>query len=317
MLFRPPVPAASPIGPLLCAIFLGVGLASCTAQPAGVSSSPAPGDRLRVVATTTLVGDVVRAVGGDAIDLTVLLPAGADPHGFEPAPADIATVSSAALVFSNGLGLEQFLTTLVQNAGNGAPVVAVSDGIAAIEAADAHEEQHGVDPHAWTDPNNVLVWIDNIQRALEQADPANAAAYADNAARYRAELQALDGWIGQQVAAIPTSNRRLVTDHAVFGYFADRYGFEQTGAVVPGYSTLAEPSAQEIARLEDTLREQGVPAIFVGNTVNSGLSQRIAQDTGIQLVFVYTGSLSAPDGPAATYLDYMRYNVNAMFDALK
>lgn len=281
---------------------------------------------LKVVATTTIVGDVVHNIGGDAIDLTVMLPAGADPHGFEPAPVDIAAVNKADAVFINGLQLESFLTTMVENAGGAAKIVAVSDGITPLEGTEEHatetdhedEEAHSSnDPHTWTDPNNVMVWVDNIQRALSELDPDNAATFAANAAAYKAELQGLDSWIRAEVASVPEASRKLVTDHTVFGYFADRYGFQQAGAVVPGYSTLSEPSAQEVASLEDTLRALGVKAIFAGNTVNSSLSQRIADDTDIQVIPVYTGSLSDPGGPAATYLDYMRYNVDAFVGGLK
>jgi len=141
--------------------------------------------------------------------------------------------------------------------------------------------------------------------------------FITNAAAYRRELTALDAWIVEQIAQIPAARRVLVTDHVVFGYFAAHYGLEQLGAVVPGYSTLAQPSAREMAALEDATRAYDVPAIFVGSTVNPALAQRVAEDTGMQLVFVYTGSLTAPDGDAATYLAYMRYNVTAVVEALK
>ena len=134
---------------------------------------------------------------------------------------------------------------------------------------------------------------------------------------YRQELIDLDQWILEQVAQIPEANRELVTDHQLFIYFANRYGFEQIGAIVPGYSTLSEPSAQELAQLEDAIRELGVRAIFVGNTVNPALAQRVANDTGTKLVFLYTGSLTEATGPAPTYLDYMRFNVQAIVEALK
>ncbi|MCB0202845.1 MAG: zinc ABC transporter substrate-binding protein, partial [Anaerolineae bacterium] len=293
--------------------------------PTTQDATPANG-RLKVIATTTIVGDVVRNVGGDAIDLTVLLSVGADPHGFEPAPADIAAVNSADLVFINGLELEHFLEPLLENAGGGAPIIAVSDGITPIDGTEEHEEDTshadeddhgGNDPHTWTDPNNVMVWVDNIQQTLSQLDPANEQSYAANATAYKAELQTLDGWIRGQVSRVSEDNRKLVTDHAVFGYFANQYGFEQTGAVIPGYSTLSEPSAQDVARLEDTLRSFGVRAIFVGNTINEALAQRVADDLAIQLVQIYTGSLSAADGPAASYLDYMRYNTEAIVNALQ
>ncbi|MCB9154328.1 MAG: zinc ABC transporter substrate-binding protein [Caldilineae bacterium] len=294
--------------------------------PTTQDATPVAADQLKVIATTTIVGDVVRNVGGEAIDLTVLLPIGADPHGFEPAPADIAAVNSADLVFINGLELEHFLEPLLENAGGGAPIIAVSDGITPIDGTEEHEEDTshadeddhgGNDPHTWTDPNNVMVWVDNIQQTLSQLDPANEQSYAANATAYKAELQTLDGWIRGQVSRVSEDNRKLVTDHAVFGYFANQYGFEQTGAVIPGYSTLSEPSAQDVARLEDTLRSFGVRAIFVGNTINEALAQRVADDLAIQLVQIYTGSLSAADGPAASYLDYMRYNTEAIVNALQ
>ncbi len=282
--------------------------------PAGESG------KLQVVATTTLVGDVVAQVGDDLIELHVLLPVGSDPHSFDPTPQDIAKVADADIVFANGAGLEKFLDTLIESAGATERVVSVSDGIdlrTFENAPPGHDEPPGTDPHTWVDPNNVMVWVDNIERALADADSAHAADYAANAENYRQQLTELDTWIREQVAQIPPENRKLVTDHTLFGYFADEYGFEQVGALIPGYSTLAEPSAQELAAIEDAIREYGVPAIFVGNTVNPALAERVAEDTGTQLVTVYTGSLSGPDGDAPTYLDYMRYNVSAFVDALK
>jgi len=297
------------------AIFI---LTACSPQsetaPAGESG------KLQVVATTTLVGDVVAQVGDDLIELHVLLPVGSDPHSFDPTPQDIAKVADADIVFANGAGLEKFLDTLIESAGATERVVSVSDRIdlrTFENAPPGHDEPPGTDPHTWVDPNNVMVWVDNIERALADADSAHAADYAANAENYRQQLTELDAWIREQVAQIPPENRKLVTDHTLFGYFADEYGFEQVGALIPGYSTLAEPSAQELAAIEDAIREYGVPAIFVGNTVNPALAERVAEDTGTQLVTVYTGSLSGPDGNAPTYLDYMRYHVSAFVDALK
>lgn len=290
-------------------------------------TSAAPQDRgkLHVVATTTLAGDVVRQVGGDAIDLRVLLPVGADPHNFTPTPQEVAAVAEADVIFTVGLGLEAFLEPLLANAGSHAQVVALSDGIATLappaelpgaqEAGD-HAEA-AVDPHVWFDPQNVSIWVDNAARALSAADPAQAATYQANAQRYHQELQALDRWIVEQVAAVPAADRQLVTDHLIFSYFAQRYGFAQVGAVIPGYSTLSEPSAQELAALEDAIRQTGVKAILLGNTVNPALAERVAGDTGTRLVQVYTDSLTAPGGEADTYLAFMRYNVRAMVDALK
>lgn len=293
---------------------------ACAGKPAG------RGDKLRVVATTTIVGDVVAQVGGDAIDLTVLLPVGADPHVFDPSPQDMAKVADAGVIFANGAGLEAFLERLLENAGGNAEVVEVSEGIAFIEAAHhegeaepAGDEHHheGVDPHTWTDPNNVLRWVDNIEAALVLHDSAHAAAYKANADAYRAQLRELDAWVRVQVAAIPAENRKLVTDHATFAYFAQRYGFELVGAVVPGYSTAAQPSARDLADLEDRIRSYGVKAVFVGSTVNPALAQRVAEDTGIKLAFLYTGSLTAPGGEADSYLSYVKYNVGAIVEGLR
>ncbi len=331
--------------------------------------------KLRVVATTTIVGDVVAQVGGEAIELSVLLPVGADPHSFTPTPQDVAKVSEADLVFANGAGLEEFLTGLIESAGASGKVYAVSDGIQLLEAGahgdehaqegehshegeeaqegehshegeqaqegehshegeQAHEGEHshegeqahqgehdhdhaGGDPHVWFDPNLVMVWTENVAKVLSEKDAQNAENYRKNAQAYLNQLRELDAWIRQQVESVPPEGRLLVTDHLAFGYFASRYGFNQVGAVLPIFSTLAEPSAQELAALEDAIRQLGVKAIFVGTTVNPNLAQRIAEDTGVQLVYLYTGSLSEQDGPASTYLNFMRYNVNAIVEALR
>ncbi len=308
-----------------------------------VPAAPAAG--LPVVASTTLVGDVVRVIGGEHIALTVLLPLGSDPHSFEPAPQDLAAVERATLVFLNGFGLEEPLEKAL--ASTSATVIEVSSGIEPLEfgaapdddhddddhaddghdddeddehADDGHDEEqhgHGEDPHVWMDPRLVKVWAANIAEALATADPAHADAYRANAAAYQAELDALHDWITAEVAAIPASQRLLIADHDALGYFAAAYGFESLGAVIPSFSSLAEPSASEIAALEDTIRATGAPAIFVDSAANPALAERIAADTGIQIVRLYSGSLSEPGGPAATYLDLMRANVTAIVTALK
>jgi ABC-type Zn uptake system ZnuABC Zn-binding protein ZnuA len=275
---------------------------------------------LNVVATTTLVGDVVRAVGGEAVDLLVLLPPGAEPHSYQLSPGDVAGLEQADLVFVNGFDLEEALVPTLTAAIAAEKLVSISDGVEPIALAeDEHEggHEHDLDPHTWTDPNNVMVWTENIAAALAAADPGHSAGYRSRAAAYKQELVALDAWIRQQVLAIPEGNRKLVTDHAVFGYFAQRYGLEQVGAVIPGFSALAEPSAQELAALEDAIRALGVGAIFVGNTANPGLAARVAKDTNTRLLFVYSDSLSDADGPAGSYLAFMRHNVGVFVDGLR
>ena len=304
---------------LLLAVLVVLTACSSPLQTASTEQQPSR-DRLKVLATTTIVADVVSQVGGDLIDLSVLLPVGTDPHSFDPTPQDISKVSEADLVFVNGAGLEGFLDNLIESAGVQDKVIQVSDGIeflAVDEEGHEHDDDHnGVNPHTWTDPNNVIVWTSNIERALSNIDPENASTYHANAEAYQADLKTLDAWMRDQVESIPSDNRRLVTDHKLFGYFADEYGFEQVGALIPGYSTLAEPTAQELAEIEDAIQELEVKAIFVGNTVNPSLAERVSEDTGIQLVFVYTGSLGDSGTVASTYIEYMRYNTNAFVDAL-
>ena len=300
-------------------LLAGVWFLTACSQAAG---SPLDSSKLQIVATTTIVGDVVAQVGGDHIELSLLLPVGTDPHSFEPRPQDIAKVAGSQVVFANGAGLEPFLENLLASAEALDRVVYVSEGIAYRASEEdghqdhEHQDHAEVDPHTWMDPNNVMLWVQRIEEALSEADPARAEEYRCNAQDYLDELKKLDAWIRQQTARVPLENRKLVTDHALFGYFADTYGFEQIGALVPGYSSMAEPSAQELAQIEDAIRAYGVKAVFVGNTVNPTLAERVAEDTGVELVFVYTGSLSEPGGEAGSYLDYMRYNVAAFVNAL-
>lgn len=289
--------------------------AACGTAPAAENVQPGG---LKIVATTTIVGDVVRQIAGDQNQVTTLLPLGADPHSFQPTPQDVVRVADAGIIFSNGAGLEEFLQPLLNNAGSQAEVVPVSESIQLLDAQGPHASDHpGGDPHTWFDPNNVIQWTQVIEQKLSDLDPANAQVYAANAQAYRQQLNELDTWIQEQVAQIPQANRQLVSDHTVFTYFANRYGFTQDGAILPGYSSMAQPSAQELAALEDTIRNLGVKAVFVGETANSSLSERVARDTGTQLVYLYTGSLSAPDGPAGSYLDLMRYDVSVIVEALK
>lgn len=303
--------------------------AACSGAQTASPGAPEAG-KLNVVATTTIVGDIVHQVGGEHINLTILLRPGDDPHDFDPAPQEIARVADADILFASGAGLEAtFLDRLMENAGSDTRLVEVSAGIQLLEAAGEHLEElsaeaaadpaaeHAGDPHTWMDPNNVMVWTRNIAAALQEADPQNKDTYAANAEAYIRELRDLDTWIREQVEAVPADRRELVTDHTVLTYFADEYGFEQTGALIRGYSSLAEPSAAELARLEDTIRQLDVKAVFVGNTVNPGLAQRVAGDTGTRLVFFYTGSLTEPGGEADSYLEFMRYNVNAIVQALQ
>ncbi|MEM7033917.1 MAG: zinc ABC transporter substrate-binding protein [Chloroflexota bacterium] len=356
------------------------------------------GEKLQVVATTNIVGDMVQQVGGDLIELTTMLPVGADPHSFAPTPGDAASVADAHVVFVNGLNLEEFLEELIENAGGEAPIIALSSNVETREFGEMgghghhdekegehhdddehhddeegehhdddddehhddeegehhddeegehhddddehhddeegehhddeegeHHDEHGHhghdhsgdDPHVWMTPANAMMMVHTIEHALSELDPANAETYEANAEAYEAQLEELDTWVMAQIETIPAENREMVTDHDAFGYYADRYGLEVVGAVLPSYSTNAEPSAQELAELLEAIGVFDVKAIFVGTTVNPVLAERISEDTGIQLVPLYTGSLGEADSGADNYLDYIRYNTTAIVEALQ
>lgn len=279
------------------------------------TAKPAAG-QLQVVATTSILADVVSRVGGNQVYVTTLVPPGVNEHEYQPSPRDIAAVSDAALVFEVGLGLEEFMNTIIRNAAGEVNVITVSDGISAKAFDGGHNEHTSVDPHVWLDPANVIIWTENIAAALSTLDPANRTTYQANSQAYITELKALDEWIAAETDSVPQQRRLIVTDHMLFGYFAEKYGFTVVGAIIPSYSSLAEPSAQELAALEDAIRQYYVKVILVGNTVNPALASRIAGDTGIELVQFYTGSLSTAEGPAGSYLDYMRHNVTTIVNAL-
>lgn len=274
-------------------------------------------DQLRVVATTTIIGDIVSQVGGDQINLTVLLPVGSDPHSFQATPKDLAMIADADIVFLNGLGLEEFLGDLVKNAGGDAIVISLSENIPNL-LTNEEDDRDGerFDPHVWLNPANISFWLEKIQTELIRSDPENTSFYQENSDAYQLELNQLEDWILDQVATIPLNQRIMVADHYAWGYFAKAYGFELAGTVIPGYSTLAEPSARELAALEELISATGVSAIFVGISINPDLSARVALDTGIELVALYTGSLSSLEGPAANYITMMRHNVELIVESI-
>jgi len=287
------------------------------------------GGKLRVVATTSIVADIVSEVGNGSIELTALMPANVDPHSYEPTPADLRAVSEAHVVFVNGLGLEEFLEEMLENVGTGVPVISLSAGLDALsfgeefegedQASEHPDEEHNhgtYDPHVWFDPTNVMVWATRVGQALSLLDPEDVSFFERNVEQYHEQLRQLDQWIFVKVSELPEGDRKLVTDHRVFGYFAARYGFEIIGAVIPVFSSAAEPSAREIAELQESILDENIDVIFVGEFINPKTVEAIVKDTGIELVPLYTGALSEEEGPAGNYLAFMRYNVQSIVDAL-
>jgi ABC-type Zn uptake system ZnuABC Zn-binding protein ZnuA len=268
---------------------------------------------IHVLCTTTIVGDVVANVAGSDVSVDVLLPVNADPHAFEATPRDAVSIAHADVIFQNGAGLEGFLAPFLgTTAGR---VVDLSQGLALRSLGPDHDAGT-TDPHVWLDPTNVIAWVGVVAEVLSNLDPHHADGYHQRATAYAQTLRDLDTWIVERVSRIPVANRKLVTDHDAFGYFADRYGFTLVGTVFPGLSPLAEPSAKGLAALESAILEVGVPAIFVGTTVDPSLAAQVAVDTGVRLVTVYTGSLSDAWGPAPTYVELLHYDVSQIVAGL-
>ncbi len=305
------------LGILLTVLFL---FSACGNLPD--TNPPVENEQIRIVVTTTFIGDVISTITEDTASVTILLSSGQNPHSYQPTPRDMVQVSEADLIFVNGLDLEEFLDDLLDGSDTDARVIVVSEGISPMDAGDYHEDNGGagdpigLDPHVWFNPNNVLIWAENITRALIESDPSNADQYRANSDSYQDELLVLDAWIREQINLIPEKNRELVTDHSSLGYFAEEYGLSLVGAVIPALTTEAETSGQQLAELIDTIREHKIRAIFVGIDYDQALAQRVADETDVVLIPLYFGSLSEGD-PAGTYLTFMYYNVNAIVDGLK
>ena len=263
----------------------------------------------RILAVESFLADIAQNVAGDRLTVETLIPLGVDPHACQPTPRDAAKVADCTVLIVNGAGIEAFLDPLLVNAGGQRRVITASAGL--TPRPDAQGEHPQGDPHFWLDPNRVIQYVENIRAGLSQADPEGASVYAANAAAYIEQLKALDLWIAQQAATVQPERRLLVTNHESLGYFADRYGFTVVGAVIPSVSTDASPTAQQMAALIEQIKATGAPAIFLETGANPQLAQQIAAETGVKVVAdLYTHSLSAPDGPAPTYIDMMKYNVS-------
>lgn len=280
-------------------------LTACGGQPAssaGTTDSP-------VLASTTLLADVAQNVAGERFRVLSLLPIGADPHSYQPAPQDVTKIAASRLLIVNGAGYERFLDALLESAGGKREIVVASSGLSSGLEAD--------DPHFWLAPNNVIVYVENIREALTHLDPDGAAEFKSNADAYVAKLKALDAWIVEQVQQIPPEKRLLVTNHESLGYFAERYGFTVVGSVLESFSADASPSARQMAALIDEIKAANAPAIFLDAGDNPALAQQIANETDVRVVAdLHLESLTG-GAPAATYIDMMKYNVTQIVDALK
>jgi zinc/manganese transport system substrate-binding protein len=280
----------------------------CLAMLAFASPARAAG-ALEVVASFSIIGDFVKNVGGDRVNVTTLVGPNGDVHVYAPAPADAKKIADAKLLVINGLGLEGWLPRLVQSSGGKAPITVATNGIAPLrQGSDA-------DPHAWQSVANAKIYVANISDALVAADPGDAEAFRANAARYAAELDALDGEVRAAVAQIPPARRKVISTHDAFGYFAASYGIEFVAPT--GVSTEAEPSARDVAKIISQINSAKIPAVFLENFGDPRLVSRIAAETGSKVGgTLFSDALTDEKGPCPTYIEMVRHNIKTLTSAL-
>ncbi len=277
-------------------------------------------DKLPVTASFSILGDLVRVVGGDRVAVTTLVGPNEDAHVFEAKPADAKTLLASSLVVTNGLGFEPWAAKLIKSAGYKGETVVAAKGVKPRHMAEekghaghAHEE---TDPHAWQNPGNVVLYVRNIAAGLSKVDAAGAATYQANAEAYVKELQALDKWTKEQIAAIPADKRKVITSHDAFGYFAAQYGVKFLAP--QGVNTETEPSAKQVAQLIKQIQREKIRAVFVENMSNPKLIAQLSKDAGATLgASLYADALSTSDQPGATYLKMMRHNVTQLVAGMK
>jgi zinc/manganese transport system substrate-binding protein len=270
---------------------------------------------LRVVATFSILGDLTRQVGGDAVSVEALVGPNGDVHVYEPRPKDLHTLLAAGVLVRNGLGLEGWMDRLTGAAGFKGTVV-----VAAAKVTPRTMKEDGgaiaTDPHAWQDPANAILYVQAIAAGLAAADPANAAMYRTSADQYAARIAQAGDWIAATLAPIPPDQRRIITTHDAFGYYGARYGVEFLSA--EGISTAFEPSAKAIATLVRQIKREKVRAVFIENMTSPRMAEMLARETGAKLGgTVYSDALSLPGGPAATYLDMLHHNTTLFAGAMR
>ena len=288
--------------------FLGALLAAaCFAGPASAL------DKVKVVASFSIMGDFVKNIGGAHVDVTSLVGPNGDPHVFEPSPADARLIADAKIVVVNGLGLEGWLNRLIAVSNKQALIVVATQGVTPRGREDDRTRH---DPHAWQSVANAKIYAANIRDGLIAADPANKADYESNYSAYLSKLTALDQEIRDTVMTIPPDRRRVLTNHDAFGYFADVYGIAFVG--LQGMSTDAEPSARDVASTIRQIKEQKITALFLENIVNPAQLKRIAEETGVRIGgILYSDALTEAGGEAPSYIDLMRHNIKALGAALR
>jgi ABC-type Zn uptake system ZnuABC Zn-binding protein ZnuA/ABC-type Mn2+/Zn2+ transport system permease subunit len=306
--------------PRFAAIAAALGALTLLAAGCGSESGDESGT-VKVVATTTQVADFVREVGGEAVEVEQILQPNSDPHDYEPRPSDVEAVAGAELVFVSGRGLDDWAEELASDSGGDARIVDLGAlGPIRLEGkghAHEHEEESRLDPHWWHDPRNVEAAVPGVENALVVADPSRKAEFARNADAYLAELKALDAGIARCIDSVPASQRKLVTDHDAFGYFANRYGIEVVGAVIPSQTTQAQASAKDLSELAETIEAEDVKAVFPGSSLSANVAEAIARQTGASADYTLYGDALGPEGSDGdSYLRMEGANADAVVRGL-
>lgn len=305
------IPSALIPSALIVALGLGVVAPGCASEGRDAGET---GGRAQIVVTTNILGDVVSEVVGDLADVEVIMPLGADPHDFAPSARQAETMENADLLVVNGAGFEEGMLDIVDNVeGAGTEVFAFADHVDVLELSGGR-----ADPHFWTDPTRMTVGVEALEVELSDIDSLDAAALRERVDTYVEQLAALGDEMDDTLSGIPDPQRVLVTNHEVFGYFADRFGFDVVGAVIPSLSTNAEPSTAEIEDLAALIGSTGIPAIFGETTRSTELAKALADAVGqdVTVVELFTESLGRPGSGAETYLTMMRTNAELIADAL-
>ena len=279
-------------------------LSACAPQTSGeITGEGVPS----VVVVNASLADIAQNIAGERVDIEVLIPPGADPHTFQPAPQDVAKIANSQMLVANGAGLEEWLQEMIYNAGGERIVVEAAQGL-------AEQGDRPGDPHYWLDPNYAIYYAQQIRDGLIELDPDGEAIYMRNTDEYIAKLEELDVWIRDQAETISPEQRLLVTNHESFGYFADRYGFKVLGTIVPSVSTGSSPSAQQLVALVEEIKASNIRAIFLEAGSNPELAEQLSREAGITVIVdLRTQPLSLQD----SYTEMMKYNTRAIVEALR
>jgi zinc/manganese transport system substrate-binding protein len=271
-------------------------------------------EKLKAVATFSILADLVKNVGGDRVDVQALVGPNGDAHVYQPSPGDAKTLADAKVVFTNGLGFEGWIERLIKASGSKAPIVTATNGVKPRKSNDGHGHG-GTDPHAWQSVPNAKIYVADVRDALVAADPAGKNVYEANATTYLAKLDALDAEVRAAIAKIPADRRRIITTHDAFGYFAEAYGLD---FIAPqGVSTESEVSAKDVAKIITQIKKQKIPAVFLENVTDDRMLKRIGAESGARIGgTLYSDALTDEKGLAPTYIDMMRHNVRQLADAL-